>query len=80
MKESTIEEHLASLIAHGRAIDKTRLVKPEVLKQITKIVEHNPGVRLREIKDKLPEEITYGQIRIVVAMGEEVREQIPKEI
>ncbi len=69
MQESTIEEHLADLVMHGRIEDTSKLVPATVLEQVTRVIEQNPGSRLREIKDELPEEVTYGQIRIAVAMN-----------
>lgn len=64
---STIESHMADLIYHHKIEDVTRLISPEKAELIKGVVANNPQARLKEIKDELPETITYGEIRVMIA-------------
>ncbi len=65
--ESTIYTHLYKLIVH-RYLSSVQVIKEEIKNKIEIICsqfEKRPS--LKEIKEKLPEEITYGEIRCVTA-------------
>lgn len=69
LKESTIEDHLSNLVFHGKITDISRFVPKEkeyLIKNVLLGFIDNQQ-RLKVIKDKLPPEITYGQIKIVIA-------------
>ena len=64
LSPTTIETHLAHWVKNGQ-IGIEQLMPREVIKQIKKaIVDYGQG-GLKPIKERLPEEITYGQIRLV---------------
>ena len=63
---STIETHLSYFITTGQLqIDK--MVQPEKQKLIEKAVKEYGDAAMRTLKDNLPEEISYGEIRFVLA-------------
>jgi ribonuclease D len=63
---STIEGHLAHWVAQGRlAIDQ--IVKAEVQKAIEKGVTDWDGISYSELKDSLDREVSYGEIKLVLA-------------
>ncbi len=63
---STIYGHLADLIAKGeiKAVD---CVSEEIIKIVLKAKENYVGSSLKELKEMLPFEITYEEIKIVLA-------------
>src|SRR5262249_4085528 len=67
LKPVTIEEHLAALIEEGREINLDDLVEQSDSALIEAAARKCGLDALRPIKDKLPERIGYGQIRLVVA-------------
>jgi ATP-dependent DNA helicase RecQ len=70
LKVSTIELHLATLIADGRAINLDDLVPREDRTLIESAIDHcqKAGqIGLGPIKSELPEHISYGAIRLVLA-------------
>ncbi len=64
---NTIEGHLEECLRAGQAVDVSRLVPTEVRKQIESAIEEHGTERLKPIRESLPENITYNQIRFVVA-------------
>ena len=63
---STIIGHLEQLVAEGR-IEANRLIDPGVRDQILAAMQQWQGQWLSELKALLPAEISYDQIRFVVA-------------
>lgn len=67
LKETTIEEHLADLIYNQKILDISSLVPKEIEELIASIIDKSQGEKLRIIKDQLPQDISYGQIKMVLA-------------
>lgn len=67
LKTSTIEEHLSLLIADGRPVNVDDLVDPNDRQLIEEAAVNCGTERLTPIKEALPERISYGAIRIVLA-------------
>lgn len=63
---STIETHLSYFVTTGE-LKIEELVAPNKQKMIEEAVGKHGDAALRTLKDNLPEEITYGEIRMVVA-------------
>ncbi|MEW5717236.1 MAG: RecQ family ATP-dependent DNA helicase [Chloroflexota bacterium] len=63
---STIMGHLEQLVAAGK-IAPDRFIEPNVRDQIVAAMQHWDGQFLSRLKELLPEEISYDQIRFVVA-------------
>jgi hypothetical protein len=73
MAISTIEGHLASFVANGE-IDINKMVSEEkqlLIKEAAKIYGRES---FKTLKDNLPENITYGEIRMVMAGEKEGRQ------
>lgn len=68
MAVNTIEGHLSSFIADGM-IDIDDLVTPELQQQILKAAAVHGWENLKILKDNLPENISYGQLRMTKASG-----------
>lgn len=69
LKETTIEEHFSDLVFHGRITDISTLINKENKTQIMSVLTQNQGnLRLKSVKERLPPDITYGQIKIVAAL------------
>jgi len=64
---STIEDHLLDCIRAGFSVDTTRLVSPGDRVQIEQAIKVHGTEKLKPLRDALPETITYGMIRFVVA-------------
>lgn len=67
LKTSTIEEHLSLLIADGYPVNVDDLVDPADRQLIETAAASCGTDRLTPIKEALPERISYGAIRIVLA-------------
>lgn len=66
LTESTIYEHLATVIDHG-LLPVSEVVSPDRQAQILAAWRaEGCGDRLKPIKERLPEEISYGEIRCVL--------------
>lgn len=66
---STIEDHFARLIA-DKKIKVEELVKSDIIDLVKKAVEGNSQPRLKELKEKLPQEITFAEIKwTLVSIG-----------
>jgi len=65
---STIENHIADLVRNHKITDVSKLVSPEDLKLINDVLTANNGYGLRNIKSQLPAHISYGQIKIALAL------------
>lgn len=66
MAISTIEGHLASFVATGE-IDISKMVSEEKQLLIKEAISIHGRLSTKILKDNLPEEITYGEIRMVMA-------------
>jgi ATP-dependent DNA helicase RecQ len=62
----TIYEHLARLIADGD-IELECIVAADVIAQVRTVIEEIGGERLSPIKERLPDTISYGEIKCVIA-------------
>jgi ATP-dependent DNA helicase RecQ len=63
---TTIEGHLASFVASG-ALPATDFISQQKLDKILEVVRQTGGHALKPIKDILPEEYTYGEIKMAIA-------------
>lgn len=68
MTRSTIVGHLVCMIEQGKQLDIDKAVLPEKQVLIKKIVEIHGKACLKVLKEQLPEEITYDEIRLSLAM------------
>ncbi|XP_031553702.1 Werner syndrome ATP-dependent helicase homolog [Actinia tenebrosa] len=73
--EGTIVNHLTDAFRAGYPVDYKRLgVTEEVIKQVTQVIRSPPInsdiSNLSAIKEKLPSQITYGHIKMVIAILE----------
>jgi ATP-dependent DNA helicase RecQ len=72
LKESTIYTHLARLIADNK-VTLHQVVTPEVEVQVLAAVERvGSAFRMWPLKEILPDDISYGQIRCVIAAHPEL--------
>lgn len=70
---NTIQEHLAAFILTGE-LSIRELVSDEHLAMILPVIEEKGAKMLRPIKDALPENISYAEIRFAVAYWERMGE------
>lgn len=66
-KETTIEGHITDLIYHQKIENIYNFVDNDTEQLIRAVLKKNPIKRLKDIKLLLPENISYGQIKIVLA-------------
>jgi ATP-dependent DNA helicase RecQ len=64
---STIAEHLVQLIVDGHAIDLSRILSKERIALIEEAMVKAGGERLAPVKALLPQDVSYDEIRLVVA-------------
>jgi ATP-dependent DNA helicase RecQ len=64
---STVKAMVAELVERGETEFRSDWVRPEAYDQIVGAVQRLGSERLRPVKDALPEEISYDEIRLVVA-------------
>jgi ATP-dependent DNA helicase RecQ len=69
----TIQEHLSAFILTGQ-LSIRELVSDEHLATIIPVIEEKGAKMLRPIKDALPEEVTYAEIRFAIAHLERMSE------
>ena len=81
LSDTTIEEHLASAIEEGEQVDLDRLVSPKKQDAIRAAMTGlGPGPLLRPIMERLGDDYTYGEIRLVrAAVATESRTSKPEE-
>ena len=75
---NTIESHLEECLRAGLPVDVSRLVPEDVRKQIESAIDEHGTEKLKPIRESLPENITYNQIRFVVA--DRVRTKKPDQV
>jgi ATP-dependent DNA helicase RecQ len=63
---STITEHLVQLIDEGRSIDLNRILPKERIALIEEAIVRAGSERLAPIKALLPQDVSYGEIRLVM--------------
>lgn len=66
-KESTIEDHLVKCYIEGRKVEISRHVNASDFALIENAIAQHGITRLKPVRDSLPEHITYGMIRFVIA-------------
>ena len=73
LKEETIEQHLAECISEGRPFEISRHVDAADFALIKNAIAKHGSERLRPLHDVLPEHITYGMIKFVIAYLERAK-------
>lgn len=63
---TTIEGHLASFVANGE-LDINKMVSEEIQLLINEAVKIHGSESFKTLKENLPEYVTYGEIRMVIA-------------
>ncbi len=64
LKQSTIEGHLVKLIKNQR-IEVNQVLEPSIISVVMDALQENEGRSLTAIKDDLPFEISYNQMRMI---------------
>jgi ATP-dependent DNA helicase RecQ len=64
---NTIESHLEECLRAGLPVDISKLVSAEARARIEQAIDEHGTEKLKPIRESLPEDITYNQIRFVVA-------------
>jgi superfamily II DNA helicase RecQ len=74
---STIHGHLATLIGAGR-LELSAVVSEEVTAQVQAVIAQVGDLsRLAPLKERLPDEISYGELRCVVEAAQRQRQELP---
>jgi len=68
LNTTTIETHLANCIEAGKLTSLDGLVEEEAYRRITEVVAEHGTSALRPIYDALGEQVSYGKIRMALAM------------
>jgi hypothetical protein len=66
LASSTIEGHLAGFVANGE-IDLNKMVTPEKQNLIQEAAKIHGSESFKTLKENLPEDVSYGEIRMVIA-------------
>lgn len=66
LKKVTIEKHILRAIEEGHPVDWSRIFDRQVEEQVLTVVPQVDASLLRNVKDALPESITYFQIQAVL--------------
>jgi ATP-dependent DNA helicase RecQ len=66
LTRSTVTGHLLQLMAEGRQIDLGRIIPAERRKMIEAAIAKAGNERLKPIKELLPEDVSYEDIRLVI--------------
>ncbi|MCD8500897.1 MAG: helix-turn-helix domain-containing protein [Bacillaceae bacterium] len=64
----TVENHLIEAIVNGYEIKRRNLLPKEYELLIKQVIDEIGASKLKPIKEKLPEEISYFHIKLVVCM------------
>ncbi len=75
MAISTIESHLAGFVSTGE-VDILDLIDNTSLEEITGIIDAEPEITFKGIKEKVEDNITYGAIRAVINYRERVKNEV----
>lgn len=68
LKIATIEDHVIEIIYSDNRLDWHQFMSKSTLKQIWIVISKLQTVKLKTLKDALPEEITYFQIKLALAL------------
>lgn len=68
----TIENHLLRYIRSGE-IEISKIIAAEKINQIQQVLDNNPSQKITAIKELLGENISFGEIRFVVAANERIK-------
>ncbi|MGA9294694.1 MAG: helix-turn-helix domain-containing protein [Ignavibacteriaceae bacterium] len=80
LKPGTIESHLAKAV-RWNLIEAEEIIPADELKKIAQFIPENlDDISLAEIKEKAPSEISYGELRIVLAWLEKTNKRISNYI
>src|SRR5699024_1045731 len=66
LKENTICDHIVEISLHVSSFSITKYVNQDVQDQIIRAIELTKSYKLKDIKGKLSEDISYFQIRLVL--------------
>ncbi len=75
MAISTIEGHLAEFVTTGE-VDILDLVNNSNLKKIQNIIDSEPGITFKGIKEKMGDDVTYGAIKAVINYRERIKSEV----
>src|SRR5699024_12374289 len=67
LKKTTVCGHLIQALKEGYSVNIEDFVSPEKMEQIQSVQQELDTYRLKPIKEALPEEIDYDEIRFVMA-------------
>ncbi|GAA0458761.1 helix-turn-helix domain-containing protein [Alkalibacillus silvisoli] len=67
LKRSTIEDHVVEIATKNKTFSTNLYVPSKLEQEIKKVVLKHDTKRLKLLKEKLPEEVSYFQIRLVIA-------------
>lgn len=67
LRPNTIEDHIVEIAWHHTSFSIRPFVRLELEQQIIEVAEQLGTSRLRELKDRLPQEVSYFMIRLVMA-------------
>jgi uncharacterized protein YpbB len=77
LTEGTVFKHLATLIGAGR-LELSAVVSEEVAAQVQAVIAQVGDLsRLAPLKERLPDEISYGELRCVVVAAKRQRQEMP---
>ena len=68
--ESTIAEHLSRCEKNGKTVDWNRFINPEKEEQILSTINRIGLEKLKPIKEALPDDYTYTDIKLVISKNE----------
>jgi len=68
LKQTTVEEHLATALEAGEGVEIDRLVSPEKRRAIEVAMDELGDDYLAPLRERLGEEYTYGELKMVRAM------------
>lgn len=67
ISDTVVSEHIVTLIENSFDIDIHKIIPTSHIELIARIVNENANASILNIKSKLPEEITYAEIRIFLS-------------
>ncbi|QZT32602.1 helix-turn-helix domain-containing protein [Caldalkalibacillus thermarum TA2.A1] len=71
LKQSTIEDHVIDIAIHNPDFDYRHFISDDVMKAVRQVSKRLQTKRIRPIKEHLPDDISYFQIRLALVKGEE---------
>ena len=64
---STVETHMAELVLTRKLLDVDRFLDPERKQRVLRAIRHAGDSALKPIKDLVGDDVSYGEIRLIVA-------------